>query len=680
MELKTSLKNNIQQLLNLDNIDSIPDDVLNYIYTSLDKNDYSISAIQDILTADVIAEYDLSNTSDFTSISDIKEYYIKEYTKSSPELVETIKTNKELIGILTDIERDLKLLLDDLNTDDISKINQKLTELIAYENKGNIQSDIIGILENKLNLISVYDDINKKRPEKQIYIFSYKANSYIPYTIQDLELQLKNINKNVRLLPNTYKNLLSRVSTTDNIKKSYIEFENIYLDRFNYQVIHKGMDNIYFTNDRLYYDNDSSIKLYNYTSGITVDNLKDLDEIPYTIQVLQQITIPKTNPDDDSIFRFIIQLIGICLLGKNTLKMLPIFMDNGSKGKTTLVNILAILFKSGIETVNKKVFNDTFTVETLNNAKYCFVNDEFKFNEFSKYNNEYKLLAGAGFYSGRGFMSSDSKTVTDLPVTLLFTNDIPVIDLNDSALIQRMLIITLPNKFIANDGSNELKENEYYRNSNIINEIKSDYKGLSLLLSLAINEYQLLLQSGNIDKNIAFKQSENEKLSIISKQDPVLSFLIFNCKENVYNSNPKNYLSTDDIIREFTKWYRKIYNKNPPEVYTTDKQQLGYKIRNTFKGLKTKTKPARYNLIILSSDEAIKERNKIIEIIDDNYNGIDIENKIINLIKKGNNTKNKLLSELPDINDLELISIINNLDNQGVINITVTTDIPFNTK
>lgn len=672
MDLTKELNKDIQKLLTISYPDLI-DEVLKYIYTNLVKNDYSIKAINNVFPSGIIDEYNLSDTSDFNSISDLKETYLKD-NNVDDEIKNAIKLDTSVIGLLYDIDIHLKeLLSDELNISDKDTIKKLLNELIVYENKGNIQSKIIGILENRLNLISVYDDITKKRPTKTVYKFSYKANSYISFSIQDLELILNDINNDVKLLPATYNNLLSRVSTTNNIQKKYIEFENIYLDRSSYTVIPKDMNNIYFTNDRLIY-NDT--KLYHYFKDITLDTLDSIDTIPYTIQVLKEITIPKTNPDDDTLFRFIIQLIGIAISGTNNIKMLPIFLDDGAKGKTTLVNILAILFKSGIETVNKKVFNDTFTVETLNNAKYCFVNDEFKFNEFNNYNNEYKLLAGAGFYSGRGFMTSDSKTVTDLPLTLLFTNDIPVLDLNDTALIQRMLLITLPNKFISNDGVNELKENEYYRNSNIINEIKSDYTGLSVLLSLAINEYQRMIQSGNIDNCLSFKQSEKEKLNIISKQDPILSFLIFNCKENIYNSNPDNYLSTDDILNGFTNWYRKIYDNNPPEIYL-NKYKLGHKIRNTFKGLSTTNKPATYNLIILSPDEASNELNKIIELVDYNYKGITSENNIINLIKKGSNTKNKILSELPNNNRLEIISIINNLNNKGIIDITVNKNIPY---
>lgn len=670
--MKDQLRNDIQQLLDIQYPDLI-DEILNYIYTSLVKHDYSIKLISNIFTADVIDEYDLSDTSEYSSISELKESYLK--NKNVDErIIKAITDDTHLIGLLSDIEYHLKrLLVDDLDSDDKDEIKKLLDKLILYESKSNIQSNITAIIERKLNLISVYTDLNKKRPNKEIYRFSYIANSYIPFTIHDLEIILNDINPDVKLLPVTYSNILARVSTTDNIKKSYLEFENIYLDLDTYTVIPKDIDNRYFTKDKLYYADDDN-KLYHYYSNITIDDLATMDNLPYTIKVLKEITIPKSNPDDDTLFRFIIQLIGIAIAGKNNLKMLPIFLDDGSKGKTTIVNLLSILFTSGIETINQKVFNDTFTVETLNNAKYCFVNDEFKFKEFTKYNNEYKLLAGAGFYSGRGFMSSDSKKVTDLPVSLLFTNDIPIIDLNDTALIQRMLLITLPNKFIANDGINELKENEYYRNSNVINEIKSDYKGLSILLSIAINEYQRINKMGNIDESIAFKQSEKEKLSIISKQDPLLSFLIFRCKINTYNANTKNFIGTDDILNAFESWYIKLYNKKPAKIYM-NKQDLGYKIKNTFKGIATDKNPARYNLYILSDDEAIKEFNKIISIIDYDYKGTELENTIINMIAKGNNTKNKILSELPATNKQSILTTIDTLNNAGIIDITVTESI-----
>ena len=74
--MKDQLKNDIQQLLDIQYPDLI-DEILNYIYTSLVKHDYSIKLISNIFTADVIDEYDLSDTSEYSSISELKESYLK---------------------------------------------------------------------------------------------------------------------------------------------------------------------------------------------------------------------------------------------------------------------------------------------------------------------------------------------------------------------------------------------------------------------------------------------------------------------------------------------------------------------------------------------------------------------------------------------------------------------------
>lgn len=680
--MEKRLNQYIKEFIRLFNDDysDLIDSTLNYIYTSLVKNDYSKAYIYQIIDKEIIDDYSLDtiNTSEYNSIVEVKETYLKSNLVDD-DLKDKIINDIGLANKLLDIEKNLKIILDDkLSDKDIKDIKGCLDDLKSRENKSDKQSDLINIIEPKLNLVSIYGDTNNKIPIKEVYKFDYKINSYIPFTIDNLELLLKKIDNTVRFVPKTYHDMLSRVSITDKIDNNLVELDNVYINQKDYTIINKSMDNIYFTDKRLMYDDIKNNRLYYYDKDLTVDNIPK--EVPIALKTLQQITIPKDNQSDVTIFRFILQLIGASISGKNILKLLPIFYDDGNKGKTTLLNILALIFKDGISTLNKKVLNDNFLVETLNNTKYCFVNDEFKFKEFNSYNNEYKFLSGYGFYSSRGFRSNQNKKVNGTALAFLFTNDDPIIDLDDKALIKRINIITLPNKFIENKGD-ELGYNEYHQNKNIIHDISLDYQGLSMIISLAINEYYKVIHSDNIDKALAFKQSDKEKIRIISKDDPLLTFLIMNCKENHDNVNQDNYLRTDDILNGFNIWYNNFYGEAPPNKLINDldskgnnkvKASLGTKIRNTYPNIdKTNSHPIAYNLKILGIDEANKEKNMIIEILsDDTYRLNDLEIKIINLISKGYNTKNKIIGELPNRNNLEVLKTIDNLSDKGNINIT----------
>ena len=166
-----NLKMDVKQLQEINKYPDIIESVLKYVYASLKKHDITDSTITDIMTLDVINDYEFDDVYEHTSIIDIKESYL-----SSDDVDDNIKNaiihDTKLNNILTTIDKDLNGFIDNRVTPHFKeKIKGELNDLIKRESNSSIQSTITKELESNYHRYDLkYLTISKNT------ILHYKIN------------------------------------------------------------------------------------------------------------------------------------------------------------------------------------------------------------------------------------------------------------------------------------------------------------------------------------------------------------------------------------------------------------------------------------------------------------------------------------------------------------------------
>ena len=125
------------------------------------------------------------------------------------------------------------------------------------------------------------------------------------------------------------------------------------------------------------------------------------------------------------------------------------------------------------------------------------------------------------------------------------TNVIPDLPINDNALLNRLDILVLPNRFAENP-----REHEYKIASGLEYKLENDFAGLEWLVNASIKAYKSI---GN--GTFRAKQSYKETLKIIKETDDILNYIIdyteISFASKTYNSeivaNYRAYCSEHNI-------------------------------------------------------------------------------------------------------------------------------------
>lgn len=549
-----------------------------------------------------------------TTIEDIKNKYLYNIRDSEDLKREFYRNEKDINKHLELIQNELTDVLYNNST----SINERLKNVLAINNKNlsskNVWQEIIHLLKLKYNFFVVDTPKGNNRYETTYYIIDNGYYTEINRAWLMDELQ-KSTTKELYLTLDDCSKILAYITTVKEFDNRYVEFENVYIKKSNMEIIQKTDDNHILTKDRLGLYDDESFKLYSYDENITLDKITD-ENITETFKILQEILIPKHSPGNTKFLLFYLQLIGLMVHGKNDIKILPLFYKEGNNGKTILKDICETLFKDGSISIAGNEFKDKFINESINKATHCILNDELEIDDIKKYQSSYKNISGGSSLGGRGMYTTEQVRADEIAPALLCSNYIPniPIDKENEAIIKRLIIISMPNKFVESYEYNENK-NHFHIRSNIRNIISNDYEGLSQVLSVAINEFKKLNYSKNVKEQLALAPTMQDTLFLLTKENPLLSFMMLYLEETPENTTLSQRITTTDIRNSFIEWYKPQNNElEPPETMITP-INIGKNIKTVFPEINIKSdgNKQKYNLKIKSMESIINKSAELIK-------------------------------------------------------------------
>lgn len=219
-------------------------------------------------------------------------------------------------------------------------------------------------------------------------------------------------------------------------------------------------------------------------------DVKYYNENPTLIEkTLREILVPlnpvKENPYH--IFKDFLYLLGWSLINGNQGKNIVIFYNKGgNNGKSVLGKILKLVFKEKMVMIQPSDFKDTFFNARIDDTN-AIVIDEIQSTSLNGHWDLIKKIAGGEIEDNIRVMYSSERHISKGNGTLfIMTNELPQVPMDDEALLYRLLIYELPNKFVNQPipYSNEIK-----MNTNIFKELDDDREGLEWLINASIKCY-----------------------------------------------------------------------------------------------------------------------------------------------------------------------------------------------
>ena len=635
----------------------------NYVYHILKKyvsdNDFKIlfpdNILQDLKESEQLI-------TDFTE-SNIKNEYVKNSVRITGKLnlnqfEAWLKDNKIIIDRI-------KLTLADTLEDVTPPLEKTLFKLTNSENNTKAQSEMANLIQEDLNLIGVADN-SRKIPRVTTYKYNENLKTYEEFTTTDLTNYLNNISPDitVNFKPDMYFNLLSRVNNIKEIQSNYVELSNCYINTDNYNITYKEDKKIFCTHKLTMTNYNNEQQLLTYDPNITYETIA-LEDIQPMYKVFKEITISKETGNND-LFKLMLQLIGYAVLSENRERLIVLLYDVTSHGKSTLIDIIKTIFPN-VQLMGDKTLNDQFLTNVLNTSKHMLINEEFKIDDFKKYNQDYKRLSGGTGQTGRSIGTAEIIEVNKIPLLLLATNDNPNINPEDKALLRRLLLLQLPNTF-TDDVTNpdDLQPNEYIAKP--VDNILSDVAGANQLLSCAINEFLKIDRSKSIRSQLAVQQSYNDKVAIITNDNPLRLFVTTKIRI-MENLKKTDYILNKDIKIAYKEWYKRQYksiltiedNKLSQQIGLALKEKFGNKLDSTV------LESTAYNIKIIDDRTITNEYNKILNVIDPSAKVTGNTLRVYDNIIHGTNTMNKLFKNINDLKHEDIIANVEYLENQGII-------------
>ena len=380
-------------------------------------------------------------------------------------------------------------------------------------------------------------------------------------------------NLGLNLMETACKQSLSSINGVYKDKSYLWEFkDNIYLNTKNYTIIQEEEPQL--TSKKFIFDDE----LLEYDKYVEIFN-----KIPQTLmeKTLQEILIPKIHTEDNSIsmYKDFLYLLGWSFIQGNIGKNIIIYYNQrGNNGKTALRQILQFVFKEHMKVIKPVSFDDNFFDANIDDSNIIAI-DELLYNSLDgKWDIIKNMAAGGADDNIRVMYSNGLKKAKGKGTLYLMTNELPNIPLHDEALLWRLLIYELPNRFTEiGDG-----ENEYRMDRNLFVELEKDRDGLEWLINASIKCY--LTETFD-------RPTLNEIKSLIGGADEVKDWIINNTA-----------LSHDDVLYN-SEIVEFIFDANPELAERlprqTIAQRVGNELRNVY-GAKLQTERsaqgARYNI------------------------------------------------------------------------------------
>ena len=623
---------------------------------------------------------------------DVKKPKYPNYTNITKELFDNcIKDDYELLvqdnkfnDLIYTVGESFK---EEINSGNDTKNKEELKELlksIDKTDKSIPEPELIKRLtrlleiEHGLFTIDVPDKRTKSGFKRKYFQIDKKSNTYKEVSRSWLQqLFINEYDVQLHELPDFYDNTLNRIGNIKKINNNYLELENVFINKLNYEIVDKEELNI-FTNDRLFYEtfNESGdIRLFKYDKDISIFDILSTDgkaaavEPTLATDTFMKIFVPKTEPNNIKLLRYMLQTIGMMVLGKNPAKRITILYDetdeeknkdSGDTGKSTALEIIKMIFSRSTGDLTDKTLKDQFIINTVEQGSHFLKMDELKGNELKDFIHIIKRLSSGYSFDGRKTYD-DKQTSVNVPPIVIAMNGIPILPLYDKAYLGRFVLIKVPNKFLPDEEIHP-NENEYPAVSNIEDRIKQDGSGLSQLLSLCINEFLLLEQDKSIKNQLALNPTIEETIMITTKDDPVTGILKAYTKAYARTTSKQTWVSIPDLQQTIKQVYKKAHHiEINPELI--DNKTIGYKLKELYpellnessnKARRTGDGKTVYNITLFTMDEVNKKENEIIVTIPlkEHEKIFDtLQLQIYQKIKNGVHTESKLIEEFSETNN-----------------------------
>ena len=644
----------------------IGDNATEYTATATLTNDkYTEIRIKDLLSHkgfDFVL--DLKNKkAKFTSSIDVEFDFKYSYTDAGF----TIKSNKEFNELKKLIKNVLHINLPDVFEYNLKTYLSKLYEVIVEKNKpdktevliSNVDSNPAS-LKYQIELADYLETeltIKKTTDAKRQYY--YLNDSLKEFDSPTMDILTTGTLQNILLSKYGLRLPIAKVNTiiesfvgVNKIDNSRWELKNnYYLETSSGYGVAKKEHHI-ITSKKLGLEVDDKFCFFEYNPEVRLTN--NWEDATLTERTLRQILIPKDNPEDTSLYIDYLQRVGASFFENNVHKSITLYQGKGNNGKSILSHILKLIFKEyyiGVQP--KEIESDLFTSSRVS-GKHTIILDELTkkslntaWDIIKRYSN------GLSNTTIREMYSDKTDKFASYGMLFICTNTIPDLPINDVALLNRLDILVLPNRFAENP-----RENEYKIASGLEYQLENDFKGLEWLVNASIKAYKSMPNG-----TFRAKQSYKETLKIIKETDDILNYIIDNTEVSFVSKTYNHELVAN---------YRAYCSEHNISISDSDKtlaRDIGFAL-NTCYGDKLEkqlddNRKSFYNIRILSKEE-IKARNERTLAIDEFtiaedwiFDDKTIEKSVYKLIKESRATTiSELTAEYPNE---DIRTIVDNL-------------------
>lgn len=413
------------------------------------------------------------------------------------------------------------------------------------------------------------DEYNIVRTESGKY---YYYDDYFKLLDEGIYQYLVEKRFHIFLNMNNIKKSLTSISGIEKDHSELWEFNNCYYlntDNYNIEQLEPQLTSRKFVFEDELLNYNPEVKYYNENPTLIEKTLRE---------ILVPLNPVKENPYNT--FKDFLYLLGWSLINGNQGKNIVIFYNKeGNNGKSVLGKILKCVFKEKMVMIQPSDFKDTFFNARIDDTN-AIVIDEIVSTSLNGHWDLIKKIAGGEIEDNIRVMYSSQRHASKGNGTLfIMTNELPQIPLDDEALLYRLLIYELPNKFVNHPipYTNEIK-----MNPNIFKQLDDDREGLEWLINASIKCY--------LDNEFD-RQPIDETLSKLSEGNIIRQWLLKNTSISF-----DDYLTNFEIIE-----YIKDTESNIVEKYTDNQiaSLIGSELKNIYGNKLEKTirnGKAEYNL------------------------------------------------------------------------------------
>ena len=355
--------------------------------------------------------------------------------------------------------------------------------------------------------------------DKDDIVYHLIDNSYQRLTKSKLKTRIID-EYGLRLPPASINKILKSFDTYAVPEDNYWEFaDGYYLNVDTYEFEH--FDEPKFTSKKVSLNGKLIPYIPNvqYTDAPIRDNKKKRKRTLIE-RTLRQITIPKDNQSDKSLYIDTLERIGSSFYPINRMKKITQWQGSGDDGKTTLLAILRTIFGVNYRSIPAKKFdNDSFVLSYIADHNVIAI-DEINDTSFRHNSDIIKLITnGDEGISDRGLY----ETPKELRFGNLFigSNIPPNLEDVDNAFLKRYDILEMPNKFVLNP----TEDNEYKIDSSLIPKLKQDFDGIAWLVNASIQAFKQTFDSRGEPTKYTCSQSAHETYELYKSRNNLKYFL-----------------------------------------------------------------------------------------------------------------------------------------------------------